>query len=81
MGTPSGAATGRAFPLTLYIFKQLHKSASLQKPQTGGCGTTFGEGWNPTKVKDVEKQSLLSKIYRACKEWQGWEGKDNSSCA
>jgi len=38
---------------------------------------SFGEGWNPTKVKDVEKQSMLSKIYRACKEWQGWEGKGN----
>ena len=36
---------------------------------------TFGQGWNPTKVKDVEKQTLLSIIYRACKEWQEWEGK------
>lgn len=36
---------------------------------------SFGEGWEPTKCKDVEKQSIFSKIYRACKEWQGWEGR------
>jgi len=36
---------------------------------------SFGEGWEPTKCKDVEKQSLFSIIYRACKEWQGWEGR------
>jgi hypothetical protein len=36
---------------------------------------SFGEGWDPTKVKDVVKQTLFSTIYRACKEWQGWTGR------
>jgi len=35
----------------------------------------FGEGWEPTKVKDLIKDSLFSAVYRACKEWQGWNGK------
>jgi hypothetical protein len=35
----------------------------------------FGEGWEPTKVKDLIKESLFSTVYRACKEWQGWTGK------
>ena len=30
--------------------------------------------WEPTKVKDLVKQSLFSTVYRACKEWQGWTG-------
>jgi hypothetical protein len=36
----------------------------------------FGEGWEWTKVKDVIFNSIFSRIYRACKEWQGWEGKE-----
>lgn len=36
----------------------------------------FGEGWEPTRVKDVKKESLFSKIYAACKEWKGWEGRE-----
>jgi hypothetical protein len=35
----------------------------------------FGKTWEWTKVKDVIKETLLSKIYRACKEWQGRTGK------
>lgn len=35
----------------------------------------FGKDWEPTKVKDVIKETLMSTIYRACKEWQGWEGR------
>ena len=35
----------------------------------------FGEGWEPTKVKDLIKESLFSTVYRACKEWKGWTGK------
>ena len=35
----------------------------------------FGEGWEPTKVKDLIKESLFSTVYRACKEWQGWIGR------
>jgi hypothetical protein len=35
----------------------------------------FGEGWEPTKVKDLIKESLFSTVYRACKEWQGWTGR------
>ena len=35
----------------------------------------FGEGWEPTRVKDLTRESLFSTIYRACKEWQGWNGK------
>jgi hypothetical protein len=39
----------------------------------GGVGKT----WEWTKVKDVIKETLLSEIYRACKEWRGWTGKGN----
>jgi hypothetical protein len=33
----------------------------------------FGN-WEWTKVKDVAFESLFCKIYRACKDWQGWKG-------
>jgi hypothetical protein len=35
----------------------------------------FGANWEWTKVKDVISDSLFSRIYRACKDWQGWTGK------
>jgi hypothetical protein len=36
----------------------------------------FGKGWEWTKVKDVIRETLFSRIYRACKEWQNWKGRD-----
>ncbi len=36
----------------------------------------FGRGWDWTKVKDVIRETLLSRVYRACKEWKGWTGRD-----
>lgn len=35
----------------------------------------FGKGWEWTKVKDVVRETLFSRIYRACKEWQNWQGR------
>jgi hypothetical protein len=35
----------------------------------------FGKGWQWTKVKDLVRETLFSRIYRACKEWQNWTGK------
>jgi hypothetical protein len=35
----------------------------------------FGKGWEWTKVKDVIRETLFSRIYRACKEWKGWTGR------
>lgn len=35
----------------------------------------FGQGWERTKVKDVIRETLFSRIYRACKEWKQWEGR------
>ena len=35
----------------------------------------FGQDWKPTNVKDVTKNTLFSKIYRSCNEWQGREGR------
>src|SRR5438477_1748042 len=35
----------------------------------------FGKDWEWTKVKDVIRETLFSRIYRACKEWQGWQGR------
>ena len=35
----------------------------------------FGSAWEWTKVKDVIRETLLSKIYQACKEWKTWEGR------
>ena len=66
----------RSLNLVYYIIQttpQIRHSAETPKLATVGrlrprLGAT-------TKCKDVEKQSMLSKIYRACKEWQGWEGK------
>src|SRR5205085_261178 len=37
----------------------------------------FGKGWEWTKVKDVIRETLFSKTYRACKEWKGWTGRGN----
>ena len=36
----------------------------------------FGAGWEWTKVKDVIRETLFTQIYRACKEWQRWTGRD-----
>jgi hypothetical protein len=35
----------------------------------------FGKGWEWTKVKDVVRETLFSRIYHACKEWKGWTGR------
>jgi hypothetical protein len=35
----------------------------------------FGKGWEWTKVKDVIRETLFSRIYRACKEWKNWTGR------
>ena len=35
----------------------------------------FGKDWEATKVKDILKETLFSKIYRACKGWQSWSGR------
>jgi len=35
----------------------------------------FGKGWEWTKLKDVIRETLFSKVYRACKEWKGWTGR------
>jgi hypothetical protein len=35
----------------------------------------FGGGWEWTKVKDVIRETLFSKINRACKEWRQWQGR------
>ena len=35
----------------------------------------FGNGWEWTKVKDLIRETLFSRIYRACKEWKGWSGR------
>ena len=37
----------------------------------------FGKTWEWTKVKDVIRETLFSKIYRACKDWKGWIGRGN----
>jgi hypothetical protein len=36
----------------------------------------FGAGWEWTKVKDVIRETLFSRVYRACKEWKGWTGRE-----
>jgi|GEM_PF-2153283 len=35
----------------------------------------FGEGWEWTKVKDVIRETMFSRIYQACKEWKQWRGR------
>src|SRR6184192_1541319 len=35
----------------------------------------FGAGWEWTKVKDVMRDTLFSRVYRACKEWKQWQGR------
>jgi hypothetical protein len=36
----------------------------------------FGKGWEWTKVKDIIRETLFSRVYQACKEWKGWEGRN-----
>ena len=31
----------------------------------------FGKGWEWTRVKDIIRETLFSRIYRACREWKG----------
>jgi hypothetical protein len=35
----------------------------------------FGAGWEWTKVKDVIRETLFTRLYRTCKHWAKWEGK------
>src|SRR5215471_15415922 len=35
----------------------------------------FGKGWKSTKVKDLIRDTLFSRIYQACKEWKCWVGR------
>jgi len=36
----------------------------------------FGAGWEWTKVKDLIRETIFSRIYRACKEWKQWHGRE-----
>ena len=36
----------------------------------------FGKRWEWTKVKDLIRETLFSRIYRACKEWKNWQGRE-----
>jgi hypothetical protein len=36
----------------------------------------FGGGWEWTKVKDLIRETVFSRIYRACKEWKQWQGRE-----
>jgi len=36
----------------------------------------FGNGWKWTRVKDVARETLFSRVYEACKEWKAWGGRD-----
>ena len=35
----------------------------------------FGKSWDWTKVKDIVRETLLGRIYRACKQWKNWTGR------
>lgn len=35
----------------------------------------FGAGWEWTKVKDVIRETLFSRVYQACKQWKNWQGR------
>jgi len=35
----------------------------------------FGKGWEWTRVKDVIRETVFSKIYRACRVWKDWTGR------
>jgi hypothetical protein len=37
----------------------------------------FGKGWQWTKVNDVIRETLFSRVYRECKAWKGWSGRQN----
>ncbi|HYW98540.1 MAG TPA: hypothetical protein VE822_05470 [Candidatus Elarobacter sp.] len=36
----------------------------------------FGAGWEWTKVKDLIRETVFSRIYRGCKEWKQWQGRE-----
>jgi hypothetical protein len=35
----------------------------------------LGKGWEWTRVKDIVRETLFSRVYRACKEWKRWTGR------
>ena len=35
----------------------------------------FGKGWEWTKVRDMIRETVFSRVYQACKEWKGWRGR------
>lgn len=58
-----------------YLAKSLSKERAPPCLKRWRLWAAFGEGWEPPKVKDLIKESVLSTVYRACKEWQGWTGR------
>lgn len=36
----------------------------------------FGKGWEWTRIKDVLRETVFSRIYRACRDWKSWTGRD-----
>jgi hypothetical protein len=35
--------------------------------------------WLWTRVNDVVRETLFSRVYRSCKEWKGWMGQNDFS--
>ncbi len=50
-----------------YLAKYLSKDRPPCLKRWRLCAA-FGEGWEPTRVKDLTRESLFSTIYLACKE-------------
>lgn len=63
--------TERAGYLAKYLSKERPECLKRWRLWAG-----FGAGWEWTKVKDVLRETLFSRIYRACKEWKQWEGRE-----
>ena len=75
--TQAGWARIHVKPYSAQRARYLAKFLSAKRP---GClkgirlWAPFGPGWNPTKTRDVEKESPFTTIYRACAAWLGWTG-------
>ena len=64
-------ATDQAGYLAKYLSKERPECLKRWRLWAG-----FGAGWEWTKVKDVIRETLFSRVYRACKEWKQWQGRE-----
>jgi hypothetical protein len=78
LATRAGWGRIHVTPMPSEYSGYLAKYLSKERPQClfrWRLWAGFGKGWEWTKVKDVIRETLFSRVYRACKVWKEWTGR------